>query len=91
VAREPRHRGARGRVGLVVGALVLSAGLAACAAPLSNAPGNPSQHGTTAPGAGTVVLVCESGTQSNGGVDTSSAVAVRVPAGTPVPPGCRLG
>jgi hypothetical protein len=90
VAREPRHRAARGRVGLVVGALVVSAGLAACAAPLSKA-GNPSQHGATAPGVGTVVLVCESGTQSSGGVDTSSAVAVRVPAGTPVPPGCRLG
>jgi len=78
-------------VGLVVGAAFVSTGLAACAAPLSSASGSSSRHGTTVPGAGTVVLVCESGTQSNGGVETSSAVAVRVPAGLPVPPGCRLG
>jgi hypothetical protein len=37
------------------------------------------------------VIVCESGVVSQGGVDTSSAVAVRVPADTPVPAGCREG
>ena len=48
------------------------------------------RSGRGAAGAG-LVIVCESGTISHGGVDTSSAVAVRVPAGTPVPPGCRNG
>jgi len=37
------------------------------------------------------VIVCESGATSQGGVETSSAFAVRVPTGTPVPDGCRDG
>jgi hypothetical protein len=37
------------------------------------------------------VIVCESGVVSHGGIDTSSAVAIRVPVGTAVPPGCRSG
>ena len=47
--------------------------------------------GSGAPAGADSVIVCESGTISHGGVDTSSAFAVRVPAGTPVPPGCRSG
>lgn len=35
------------------------------------------------------VVVCESGTVSSGGIETSSAVAQRVPKGAPLPPGCR--
>ena len=91
MARDSRHRSARDRVGLVVGACAVIVGLAACAAPRSSTSGTPPRPGATAAGAGTVVLVCESGTTGSGGVTTSSAVAVRVPAGTPIPPGCRLG
>jgi hypothetical protein len=37
------------------------------------------------------VIVCESGVISHGDVDTSSAVATRVPSGALVPAGCREG
>lgn len=37
----------------------------------------------------TIVIVCESGVESSNGVETSSANATRVPAGTPIPKGCR--
>jgi hypothetical protein len=80
------------RVALALGAVILSTSLAACAAPLSNS-GSSARggSGTTRAGSSDLVLVCDSGTSSSGGVATSSAVAVRVPAGTPVPPGCRVG
>ena len=76
-----RHRwrlGAAGGVGLALAAA------AACGAP------------TVSGGKGTgadreQVIVCESGIQTHGDVRTSSAVVRRVPAGTAVPPGCRLG
>ena len=42
-----------------------------------------SDHGET------IVIVCESGVESANGVETSSANATRVPAGTPIPKGCR--
>jgi len=45
--------------------------------------------GGAAGAGGDRVVVCESGTVSSGGIDTSSAVAQRVPAGAPLPPGCR--
>jgi len=45
---------------------------------------------SSGPGGGEQIIVCESGTVKKGDVSTSSAVASRVPAGTPVPPGCRL-
>jgi hypothetical protein len=38
----------------------------------------------------TIVIVCESGVESVNGVETSSANATRVPAGTPIPKGCRV-
>ena len=43
------------------------------------------------PGRGddTIVIVCESGVESVNGIETSSAKATRVPAGTPIPKGCR--
>lgn len=60
--------------------LFVVAVLAGCGAPgVSSGPGSREQ-----------VVVCESGTITQGNVSTSSAVASRVPAGTPVPPGCRL-
>jgi hypothetical protein len=47
---------------------------------------------SSGPGEGSTeqIVVCESGIVAKGNVSTSSAVASRVPAGTPVPPGCRL-
>jgi len=67
-----------GAFGIVV--VVAAAG---CGAPgVSDGPGGASDSSR--------VLVCESGAQTHGDVETSSAVAVRVPEGTPVPPGCRL-
>jgi hypothetical protein len=37
------------------------------------------------------VVVCESGVVDDGGIQTSSAVATRTPAGDPLPEGCREG
>jgi hypothetical protein len=72
--------------------VLVSAGLTACTVPLSNSGSPVRGSGGPAPtGSSDRVIVCESGTSSSGGVDTSSAVAVRVPAGTPLPPGCREG
>ena len=80
------------RVAFALGAVLLSTGVAACAVPLSGS-GSSARggNGPTRTGSTDRVVVCESGISSSGGVDTSSAVAVRVPAGTPVPPGCREG
>jgi hypothetical protein len=65
--------------------------LAGCAAPyVSQQPGRPSSTGASR--GHEIILVCESGTVTDtSGVETSSSVALRVPAGTPVPPGCHLG
>jgi hypothetical protein len=72
--------------------VVLVLGVSACAGPVTGPAGSPAPHSvstTAGSGAGAVILVCTSGTFSNGGIETSSSVAVRVPVGTPVPPGCR--
>lgn len=76
------------RVGAAFAGVTMAAVLAGCGAPyVSQQPG-----ATSTGGSHDVVLVCESGTVTNAnGVETSSAVATRVPAGTPVPPGCHLG
>ena len=80
------------RVALAHGAVMLGTGLTACAVPLSGSGSSARGGSGTAPtGSSDRVIVCESGTSSSGGVDTSSAVAVRVPVGTPLPPGCREG
>ena len=66
--------------------LVLAAAGAGAAMGLGTAQASESTH-STGP-----VIVCESGVVDHGnGVETSSAVAVRVPDGTPVPEGCRDG
>jgi hypothetical protein len=71
------HLRRAGAAGII--AVGLAAAAAGCGAPaVSGGPGHDR------------VLVCESGIRSHEGVRTSSAVAVHVPAGTPVPPGCRL-
>ena len=83
----------RRRLGAALGGLALLATLAGCSVPFVTAtPGRaPSRAGSTGAASGERIVVCESGTVSRGGVDTSSAVVVRLPAGTPVPPGCREG
>jgi hypothetical protein len=57
---------------------------------VSQQPGDAS--GTGGSHADEVIVVCESPTVTHtNGVKTSSAVAARVPAGSPVPQGCHLG
>jgi len=65
---------------LCVGAagLALAAVAAGCAPPVASGPDE-------------IVIVCKSGTVDQNGVHTSSAVATRAPAGSPIPPGCRVG
>lgn len=75
-----RRRLTAGAIGLAVTA---ASGVALFMSGLAGARAGATGDGT--------VIVCQSGTVSRGGVDTSSAVAVRVPSGTPVPPGCREG
>ena len=80
----------RRRFGAGLGGLVLATTLAGCSVPFVGGHA-PSGVGSTG-GAGEQTVVCESGIVHHaGGVDTSSAVVLRVPAGTPVPPGCRAG
>ena len=71
----------RRRLGGGAAGLVLAALAAGCTMPYVTS--GPTE-------AGEQVLVCESGRVDQGGVHTSSAVATRVAAGSPVPPGCRL-
>ena len=79
-------------VALALGTATFSVSLTACGGPLSSS-GSLTRggSGTTPTRSSDRVIVCESGTSSRGGVETSSAVAVRVPKGAPVPPGCREG
>jgi hypothetical protein len=69
-----------------IGAVTLVSGSALLAVPAIAADGG---SGTTPQR----VIVCESPVVSNDGVETSSAVAERLPAGDtrPVPEGCREG
>jgi|GEM_PF-6863621 len=86
-----RFRRPSGRVGTALAGVTMAALLTGCAAPsVSEQPAKGTGTGGTL--GHEVILVCESGTVTGAhGVETSSAVATRVPAGTPVPPGCRLG
>jgi len=79
------------RVGGALAGITLAAVLAGCGAPyVSQQPGTATGTGGSLDSE--VILVCESGTVTHAnGVETSSSVAIRVPAGTPVPPGCHLG
>ncbi len=84
-----RTRMVAGALGMALTAGVGGGGLLLATGLLASSPAG-AHTGRGAAGDGTVI-VCESDTVSHGAVDTSSAVAVRVPAGTPVPPGCRSG
>lgn len=59
------------------GAVVLGAGGLIAAGSTSSSP--PAED----------IIVCESNTVDQDGIETSSSVASRVPAGTPVPEGCK--
>ena len=71
------------RLGTVLGGLVATAALAGCAALFAS--GAFASSGSEADR----IVVCESGTVTVGEIETSSAVAARVPAGEPLSPGCR--
>jgi len=92
--RRPSRGQGRGPGRRVAGAVVgitMAAVLAGCATPyVSQQPGKP--HSTGSSRGREIILVCESGTTTGAnGVQTASSVALRVPAGTPVPPDCHLG
>lgn len=74
----------RRRLGIGVAGVVLAAAAAGCTTPFV------SGGGGSAP-ASEMVVICESGVVDHGnGVETSSQVAIKLPAGSPVPEGCRV-
>ncbi len=80
---RPRPR----RLGAALAGLSIAVGAAGGAVLTIGIGGAAADPGTsTAP---EVIVTCESGTVSAGGIDTSSAVAYRAPAGSPLLPGCR--
>lgn len=80
----------RRHLGAALGGLVLVVGLAGCGTPgISSGPHDSSGVGSADTSSGERIVVCESGTVSRDGVDTSSATVFRIPAGAPVPAGCR--
>jgi hypothetical protein len=58
--------------------------------PSSPAPGDDGAGAASSANA-EMIIVCQSGTTSADGIDTSSEVATRVPVGSPIPPNCRAG
>lgn len=86
-----RSRSPSRRVGGALAGIALAAVLAGSAVLfVSQQPGDAA--GTGGSHADEVIVVCESPTVTHAnGVKTASAVAVRVPAGSPVPQGCHLG
>jgi len=79
-SRTFRRRLGAGAAGLAIAAVAVGCG--------TLTPANGPDGGS---GSAEQIVVCESGPVTQGDVHTSSAVATRVPAGTAVPPGCRLG
>jgi hypothetical protein len=80
----------RRQLGAALGGLALAAALAGCGTPsVDSGTDGSSGAGRTVASSSERIVVCESGTVSRDGIDTSSASVLRLPAGTPVPPGCR--
>ena len=78
----PRFR----RLGVGLAGVALAAALAGCATPYVSSSGDAPDAG------GEQVVVCESGVVTHpDGTETSSSLAVRLPAGVPIPAGCRAG
>jgi hypothetical protein len=90
MARTPRPTPRRRRFVALAG-VVAAVALAGCGTPYLTDPADSRPPLSTDSTNGEQVIVCESGTVSSDRIETSSAVAARVPAGTPVPPGCRDG
>jgi len=86
-----RSRSPSRRVGGALAGITLAVALAGSAVLfVSQQPGDAA--GTGGSHADEVIVVCESPTVTHAnGVKTASAVAVRVPTGSPVPQGCHLG
>jgi len=78
-------------VGLPAVAGTRTTGLAARAGTALEHVGQPGAPRQLLVGVGGLLPVCESGGVSNGGVETPSAVAVRVHRGARTPRGCRSG
>jgi hypothetical protein len=72
----------------VAAGVFLAAAFAGCSTPYVSGGG---ADGADVNTADEIIVVCDSGTSSSGGIDTSSSVAIRLPAGSPVPDGCHLG
>jgi hypothetical protein len=62
--------------------VVLAAAVAGCTPAVSGGPSGVN--------ADEIIVVCESETVTKDGIETSSSFAVRLPAGSPIPPGCKL-
>lgn len=90
MARMARSLSGTRRAGLALAGLLLTGGLASGAV-LMMSPGAANEGPSSGKRTYEIVIICESGTVTGGGIETSSAVAKRVPAGTPIPPGCRAG
>jgi ferric-dicitrate binding protein FerR (iron transport regulator) len=86
-SRAAARRSGTRRLGAGLAGVALAATLAGCATPYV------SDSGGTAPGAGSEqIVLCDSGVVTHpDGTETSSSIAVRIPAGAPIPAGCRLG
>ena len=77
----------RRRLGVVSAGVVLAAAFAGCTPSVSDGPSGTANGVQTADD---IIVVCESETVTKDGIETSSSFAVRLPAGSPIPPGCRL-
>ena len=94
MGQRARPRGDRRRIGVMLAGMVLIAGVGASAAaviPSGASTGDSSRGSSTTTQPEQVIIVCEAGPETSDRIETASASATRVPAGTPVPPGCRLG
>ena len=79
------HSRRRRWTSITIAAVGIVSASALFAVPAIGADGNPPDHDR--------VIVCESGVETNGDIQMSSATATRLPNGdtTPVPEGCREG
>src|SRR5215510_118312 len=78
----------RRRLGAVSAGVVLAAAAAGCTPSVSGGPGDATTDSVSSQDE--IIVVCESGTVTQDGIETSSSVAMRLPAGSPIPEGCRL-
>jgi hypothetical protein len=77
----------RRRLGAVSAGVLLAAAVAGCTPSVSDGPSGSADAVSTAD---EIIVVCESEVVSKDGIETSSSFAVKLPAGSPIPPGCHL-